>query len=76
MTLLEAVANWHGYSYGLKRCRHDCNNYLIIDPRPESVKGIGPSIKGQRTLCSLFDDLNMQIPRKTARVETIPVTTH
>jgi hypothetical protein len=65
MNILEAVANWHGCPYGLKNCRNDCENYMIIDPITESGKGIGPSTKGQRTLCSLLEDLNEQVMKKT-----------
>lgn len=65
MNILEAVANWYGCPYGLKNCRSDCENYMMIDPRTESVKGVGPSTKGQRTLCNLLGDLDEQIMKKT-----------
>ena len=64
MNLLEAVANWHGCPYGLKRCQNDCDNYFMVDPRPTN-KGVGPGPKGQRTICSLFEDINSQIMEKT-----------
>jgi hypothetical protein len=65
MNLLEAVANWHGCPYGLKKCHDDCENYFMVDPRPDDNKGVGPGPKGQRTLCSLFEDIDMQIMKKT-----------
>ncbi len=65
MNILEAVANWYGCPDGMKNCRDDCDNYLIMDPRPDWDKGVGPGLKGQRTLCSLLDDLNYQIMGKT-----------
>ena len=65
MNMLEAVANWYACPYGLKNCRKECGNYLFVDPRPDSSKGIGPGTTGQRTLCSLLDDLNDQIMEKT-----------
>ena len=42
MNVLEAVANWYGCPYGLKNCIENCHNYIFVDPRPESSKGIGP----------------------------------
>ena len=65
MNMLEAVANWYACPYGLRNCREDCKNYMYVDPRIDEEKGVGPGPKGQRTLCSLFDDLNDQIMRKT-----------
>jgi len=65
MNLLEAVANLYGCPYGLKKCRNECDNYMIIDPRIDEGKGKGPSIKGQRTLCSLLNDMDGQIMEKT-----------
>ena len=65
MNILEAVANWYGCPYGLKSCRDNCKNYMMLDPRTELSKGIGPSTKGQRTLCNLLEDLNEQIMKKT-----------
>ena len=65
MNVLEAVAKWYGCRYGLRNCRENCDNYIFVDTRPESSKGIGPGTTGQRTLCSLFEDLNEQIMRKT-----------
>lgn len=65
MNILEAVANWYGCPYGLQNCRDDCKNYLMIDPRTDSGKGIGPSTKGQRTLCNLLYDLNEQLMEKS-----------
>ena len=70
MNLLEAVANWSGCPYGLRHCKKEyqekCKNYLFVDPRRGSGKGVGPGTTGQRTLCNLFEDLNRQIMRKTA----------
>lgn len=68
MNMLEAVANWYGCPYGLKKCgktRNKCGNYLMLDPRPDWDKGVGPGPKGQRTLCNLLEDLDRQIMRKT-----------
>lgn len=65
MNILEAVANWYGCPYGLKNCRENCDNYIFVDPRTESSKGIGLGTTGQRTLCSLFEDLGEQIMQKT-----------
>lgn len=65
MNVLEAVANWYGCPYGLKNCRENCDNYIFVDPRPDSSKGVGPGTTGHRTLCSLFEDLNEQIMQKT-----------
>ena len=65
MNLLEAVAKWYGCPYGLKKCREGCENYFMIDPRTYDEKGQGPGPKGQRTLCSLFDDLDQQIMERT-----------
>ena len=65
MNMLEAAANWYGCPYGLKNCKQDCDNYIFVDPRPDSSKGVGPGTTGQRTLCSLLDDLNDQIMKKT-----------
>ena len=65
MNMLEAVVKWHECSYAdPDRCR-DCDDYMLVDPRMEEEKGVGPGPKGQRTLCSLLDDLNNQIMRKT-----------
>ncbi len=50
MNILEAVANWHGCPDGLKNCRDKCPSYMMIDPRPDWKKGVGPSTEGQRTL--------------------------
>ena len=65
MNLLEAVAYWYACPYGLKNCKDDCCNYLFVDPRPYSSRGIGPGRTGQRTLCSLLDDMNDQVKKKT-----------
>ena len=65
MNMLEAVANWYACPYGLKHCREDCQNYMYVDPRIDEEKGIGPGPKYQRTLCSLFYDLDGQIMTKT-----------
>ena len=65
MNILEAVANWYGCPYGLKNCRDNCPSYMMVDPRPDWKKGVGPSTKGQRTLCNLLSDLNNQIMVKT-----------
>ncbi|MCD6535350.1 MAG: hypothetical protein J7L25_14930 [Deltaproteobacteria bacterium] len=65
MNILEAVANWYGCPYGLKNCKDNCSNYMMVDPRTDSGKGVGPSTTGQRTLCSLFEDMDDQIMRKT-----------
>lgn len=65
MNMLEAVANWYGCPYGLKNCRKNCPTYLFVDPRPDSSKGVGPGTTGQRTLCSLLNDLDVQIMTKT-----------
>jgi len=50
MNILEAVANWYGCPYGLKNCRDNCPSYMMVDPRPDWKKGVGPSTKGQRTI--------------------------
>ena len=65
MNLLEAVAKWYGCPYGLKTCKNDCENYMYIDPRTYDSKGEGPTIKGQRTLCNLLNDMDAQILEKT-----------
>lgn len=65
MNILEAAANWYGCPYGLKNCRDDCENYIMVDPRTHNAKGVGPSTSGQRTLCNLFEDLNQQVLEKT-----------
>ena len=65
MNILEAVANWYGCPYGLKKCREKCSNYMRVDPRPDWDKGIGPGGKGYRTICMLLEDLNRQIMEKT-----------
>jgi len=65
MNMLEAVANWYGCPYGLKKCHKNCQNYLLVDPRPDWDKGVGPGPKGQRTLCKLLEDLDYQIKGKT-----------
>ena len=65
MNLLEAVAKWYGCPYGLQKCLENCDNYLLVDPRSESIKGSGPRTTGHRTLYSLFEDLNEQIKSKT-----------
>ena len=66
MNMLEAVAKWYTCPSSKLHCRENvCGAYLFVDPRPESSKGTGPGTTGQRTLCSLLDDLNEQIMRKT-----------
>ncbi len=68
MNMLEAVARWYGCPYGEgQNCikGKGCQNYLFVDPRPSSSKGTGPGTTGKRTLCSLLDDLNIQIMEKT-----------
>ena len=67
MDLMEAVARWYVCDYGVDRClgEENCPNYLFVDPRTYEKKGIGPGTTGQRTLCSLLDDLNEQIKEKT-----------
>ena len=72
MNILEAVANWYGCPYGLKKCRKNCRNYIMVDPRGDWKKGVGPGPKEQRTLCNLLSDLNKQIMVKTkdSRLDT------
>jgi len=67
MNLLEAVARWYSCDYGQDRClgEKNCVNYIFVDPRTWSKKGVGPGTTGQRTLCSLLDDLNDQVQGKT-----------
>ena len=67
MNMLEAVARWYGCPYGLKNCikGEGCQNYMLVDPRPDSSKGIGPGTTGHRTLCNLLSDLDYQIMEKT-----------
>jgi len=67
MNLLEAVARWYSCDYGQDRClgKERCVNYIFVDPRTWSKKGVGPGTTGQRTLCSLLDDLNDQVKGKT-----------
>jgi hypothetical protein len=67
MNILEAVANWYGCPYGLQNCIKEkgCKNYLFVDPRPDSARGVGPGTTGKRTLCKLLDDLDYQIMKKT-----------
>lgn len=66
MNMLEAVANWYGCPYNEgKDCRKNCDNYLLVDPRTASDKGLGHGDKGHRTLCTILDDLNGQIMKKT-----------
>ncbi len=65
MNILEAVANWYGCPYGLQNCKNDCDNYMMVDPRTNTAKGVGPSTKGQRTLCSLLEDMDQQVISKT-----------
>ena len=67
MNMLEAVATWYACPHGLLHCReNECGAYLFVDPRPESSRGTGPGTTGQRTLCSLLNDLDEQIMGKTA----------
>lgn len=66
MNILEAVANWYGCPYGKKKCRKNCGNFMMVDPRIVSKKGVGPTIKDQRTLCNLLSDLDDQIMIKTS----------
>ncbi|MFC1968437.1 hypothetical protein ACFLVX_03505 [Chloroflexota bacterium] len=63
MDFMEVVARWRVCEYGEDKClgENKCLNYIWVDPRTESKKGIGPSKTGQRTLCSLLDDLSNQI---------------
>ena len=65
MNLFEAVANWYGCPYGLKKCRQDCENFIMIDPRSESEKSVGQSTNGRRYLCRLLEDVNQQVMKKT-----------
>ena len=66
MNMLEAVAKWYGCPYGVVHCReNECGAYMYVDPRPDWDKGVGPGPKGQRTLCSLLEDLDNQIMAKT-----------
>ncbi len=65
MNILEAVANWHGCPYDLKNCRDNCPSYMMVDPRGDWNKGVGPGPKEQRTLCNLLSDLDNQIMAKT-----------
>ena len=65
MNMLEAVANWYGCPYGLKKCLQECPNYFFVDPRSDWDKGIGQGTKGKRTLCNLLNDLDRQIMKKT-----------
>jgi hypothetical protein len=65
MDLLFAVAKWRTCEWGDKnKCRGEnkCVNYMYVDPR-NLKEGPGPS--GQRTLCSLLEDLNKQVISKT-----------
>lgn len=65
MNMREAVARWHTCNYGKPdRCR-GCRNYMLVDPRTGGERGIGPGTTGQRTLCSLLDDLDYQVRAKT-----------
>jgi hypothetical protein len=63
---MEAVARWRVCEYGEDRCLgvKKCLNYIWVDPRTDKKQGIGPSTTGQRTLCSLFDNLREQIKDK------------
>jgi len=63
MDFMEAAARWRVCEYGEDKClgENKCPNYIWVDPRTWSKKGIGPSTTGQRTLCSLLDDLSEQI---------------
>jgi hypothetical protein len=65
MNLFDAVVNWYGCPYGLKKCRADCDNFMKIDLRTESPKGIGPSTNGQNDLCVILENLNKQVMKKT-----------
>ena len=67
MDLMEAVARWYVCEYDKDRCsgKKKCANYLLVDPRRWDKKGVGPSTTGQRTICSLLEDLNEQIKEKT-----------
>jgi hypothetical protein len=65
MNLLEAVARWYSCDYGDPDRCGDCVAYIYVDPRTEGEKGIGPGTTGQRTLCSLLGDLELQVMEKT-----------
>ncbi len=65
MNILEATARWYGCPYGLQKCHHKCPNYMLVDPRTYSGKGVGPGPTGQRTLCGLLEDLSKQVMSKT-----------
>ena len=66
MDFVEAVAIWCVCEYGEDRCLGEgkCPNFIWVDPRTQSRKGVGPGTTGQRKLCSLFDDLSEQIEDK------------
>ncbi len=67
MNLLEAVARWHVCEWGKDHCLGEdkCVNFIWVDPRTISKRGVGPGTTDQRTLCSLLDDLSDQVQEKT-----------
>ena len=67
MDLQKAVEHWSDCNRGRDKCLGEkkCVNYILIDPRTRRNRGVGPGTTGQRTLCSLLDDLNSQVKRKT-----------
>ena len=65
MNMLEAVANRYGCQYGTVKCKDDCENYMMVDPRGKEGKDKGPRPKGIRTLCNLFEDFDDQLIKKT-----------
>ena len=61
MDLMEAVARWHVCEYGESDFCRDCKNYFYIDPRTMGKREKGWGTTGQRTICSLFEDMQSEI---------------
>ena len=65
MDLIEAVARWRVCEYGESDYCRDCKNYFYVDPRTMGKREQGWGTTGQRTICSLFDDLEDEIQSRT-----------
>lgn len=65
MDFMEAVARQSVCEWGdSDHCLDGCKNYIWVDPRTTGKKGKGPGTTGQRTLCSLLNDLRDQVEER------------
>ena len=61
MDIFEVVARWRVCEYGESDFCKECKNYFFVDPRTTEKREQGWGTTGQRTICSLLNDLENEI---------------